>query len=139
MGNDAHGADSPQCEQLVVGLVLVTLCAVTCGKRRRCSREASVWRDDTHRGRDVDAAAEKNMLLTSSDLGGHSLRQGGVLGQLLPEALTHVVINIIGTQQFLKGLQETWCCEDLFCSCSRPNHLRIQEAFPKCTKYVCTV
>lgn len=54
----------------------------------------------------MDAAAENKMLLTSSDLGGHSLCKGRVLGQLLPEALTHVVINIIGTQQLLKGLKE---------------------------------
>lgn len=45
------------------------------------------------------------MLLTSADLGDHSLCQGSVLCQLLSEALTHVVIDIIGTQQLLKGLE----------------------------------
>lgn len=119
----------------MVGLVLVALCVVTCGKQRRF-REVSVWRDDAHQGRDLDAAAEKKTLLTSSDLGGHSLCEGGVLGQLLPEALTHVVINIVGTQQFLKGLQETWYCEDLLCSFSRSKNLRMQEAFPKCPIFV---
>lgn len=44
------------------------------------------------------------MFLTSTDLGDHSLCKGSVLCQLLSKALTHVVINIIGTQQFLKGL-----------------------------------
>lgn len=53
----------------------------------------------------MDTAAGNKMLLTSTDLKGHSLRKGSVLGQLLPEALTHVVINIIGTQQLLKGLK----------------------------------
>lgn len=46
------------------------------------------------------------MFLTSSDLGGHSLCQGSVLSQLLSEALTHVVIDIVGAQQFLKSLSD---------------------------------
>lgn len=50
------------------------------------------------------AREKKEMFLTSSDLGGHSLCQGSVLSQLLSEALTHVVIDIVGAQQFLKGL-----------------------------------
>lgn len=50
------------------------------------------------------------MFLTSTDLGDHSLCQGGVLSQLLSKALTHVVINIIGPQQLLKGL---WVVENL--------------------------
>lgn len=44
------------------------------------------------------------VLLTSTDLGDHSLCEGSVLCQLLSKALTHVIINIIGTQQLFKGL-----------------------------------
>lgn len=62
------------------------------------------------------------MFLTSSDLGGHSLCQGSVLSQLLSEALTHVVIDIIGTQQFLKGLSDvknaqTYCEDQTLLPC----------------------
>lgn len=70
----------------------------------------------------MDAAAENVMLLTSSDLGGHSLCKGSVLGQLLPEALTHVVINIIGPQQLLKGLKEERYCKHLLCFFSKPEN-----------------
>lgn len=45
-------------------------------------------------------------MLTSTDLGDHSLGKGSVLCQLLSEALTHVVINIIGAQKFFKGLYD---------------------------------
>lgn len=45
------------------------------------------------------------MLLTSTNLGDHSLREGAALCQLLSEALTHVVINIIGPQELLKSLK----------------------------------
>lgn len=44
------------------------------------------------------------IFLTSNDLGDRSLCQGRVLCQLLPEALTHVVIYIIRPQQLLEGL-----------------------------------
>lgn len=64
------------------------------------------------------------MLLTSSDLGSHSLCKGSVLGQLLPEALTHVVINVIGTQQLLKGLKEEWYCKHILCFFSKPKNLK---------------
>lgn len=42
--------------------------------------------------------------LTSADLGADSLCQGAALRQLFSEALAHVVVNVIGTQQLLKGL-----------------------------------
>lgn len=42
--------------------------------------------------------------LTSADLGADSLCQGAALCQLFSEALAHVVVNVIGTQQLLKGL-----------------------------------
>lgn len=45
------------------------------------------------------------MFLTSTNLGDHSLCQGSALCQLLPEALTHVVVNIIGPQELLKSLK----------------------------------
>lgn len=45
------------------------------------------------------------MFLTSTNLGDHSLCQGGALCQLLSEALTHVVINIIGPQELLESLK----------------------------------
>lgn len=47
----------------------------------------------------------KETFLTSTNLGDHSLCQGSALCQLLPEALTHVVVNIIGPQEFLKSLK----------------------------------
>lgn len=42
-------------------------------------------------------ALKDKMFLTSTDLGDHSLCQGRVLCQLLSKALTHVVIDVIGT------------------------------------------
>lgn len=45
------------------------------------------------------------MLLTSADLGDNPLCQGDVLCQLLSETLTHVVIDIVGTEQLLEGLR----------------------------------
>lgn len=47
---------------------------------------------------------DENIFLTSTDLGDYSLCQGGVLCQLLSKALAHVVIDIVGPQQLLKGL-----------------------------------
>lgn len=44
------------------------------------------------------------MFLTSTDLGDHSVCQGRALCQLFSKTLAHVVINIIGPQQLLKGL-----------------------------------
>lgn len=45
------------------------------------------------------------MFLTSADLGDNSLCQSDVLCQLLSETLTHVVIDIVGTEQLLEGLR----------------------------------
>lgn len=42
--------------------------------------------------------------LTSADLRADPLCQGATLRQLLSEALAHVVVNVIGSQQLLKGL-----------------------------------
>ena len=42
--------------------------------------------------------------LTSADLGADSLSQSAALGQLLPEALAHVVVDVVGPQQLLEGL-----------------------------------
>lgn len=44
------------------------------------------------------------MSLTSTDLGDNPLCQSDVLRQLLSEALTHVVIDVVGTEQLLEGL-----------------------------------
>lgn len=44
------------------------------------------------------------MVLTAADLGDDPLSQGDVLSQLLPETLTHVVVDVVGTEQLLKGL-----------------------------------
>lgn len=41
--------------------------------------------------------------LTSADLCGDSLSQSAALSQLLPEALAHVEVNVVGPQQLLKG------------------------------------
>lgn len=97
-------------------LVIMTLCMIAYGnktektehRREEMSFEITVWatRIKNCNTRIVllfDGRYGK-MLLTSTDLGDHSLCQRGVLCQLLSEALTHVVINIIGPQQLLKGL-----------------------------------
>lgn len=47
----------------------------------------------------------EEMVLTSTDLGDNSLCQSDILRQLLSEALTHVVIDVVGTEQLLKGLE----------------------------------
>lgn len=46
--------------------------------------------------------------LTSADLGDNPLCQSDVLRQLLPETLTHVVIDVVGTEQLLEGLDGCW-------------------------------
>lgn len=43
--------------------------------------------------------------LTSTDLGDNPLCQSNVLRQLLSETLTHVVIDVVGTEQLLEGLE----------------------------------
>lgn len=48
---------------------------------------------------------DRKRFLTSTDLGNHSMCQGSALCQLFSKALTHVVINIIGSQQLFKGLK----------------------------------
>lgn len=53
------------------------------------------------------------MFLTSTDLGDHSLCQGSALCQLLSKALTHVVIDIIGSQQLLEGLRVVEKCKSI--------------------------
>lgn len=42
--------------------------------------------------------------LTAADLGSDSLGQSSALGQLFPEALAHIVVDVIGPQKLLKGL-----------------------------------
>ena len=42
--------------------------------------------------------------LTSADLGADPLGQSPALSQLLPEALAHVVVDVVGPQQLLEGL-----------------------------------
>lgn len=46
--------------------------------------------------------------LTSTDLGDNPLCQSDVLRQLLPETLTHVVIDVVGAEQLLEGLDGCW-------------------------------
>lgn len=43
--------------------------------------------------------------LTSSNLSDDSLSQSSVLSQLLSKALTHVVIDVIGSQELFKSLK----------------------------------
>ena len=50
------------------------------------------------------------MTLTSADLGGDPLGQGRALGQLLSEALTHVVVDVVGPQQLLEALGWRFTC-----------------------------
>lgn len=84
----------------MVGLVTVTLCIVT------------YWKAETRSGleklvkllKQQTECEQKMMFLTAADLGDDPLCQSDVLGQLLSEALTHVVIDIVGTEQLLKGL-----------------------------------
>lgn len=42
--------------------------------------------------------------LTATDLGADSLGEGDALRELVSEALSHVVIDVIGTQQLFKSL-----------------------------------
>lgn len=42
--------------------------------------------------------------LTPADLCADPLCQGAALSQLLPEALAHVVVDVVGPQQLLEGL-----------------------------------
>lgn len=42
--------------------------------------------------------------LTAADLGADSLGEGDALRELVSEALSHVVINVIGAQELFKGL-----------------------------------
>lgn len=45
------------------------------------------------------------IFLTSTYFGDNSLCQSTALSQLLPKALTHVVIHIVGSQELFKGLE----------------------------------
>lgn len=81
----------------MVGLVTVTLCIVTYWNKARSGLETMV------KLLNQQAECEK-MFLTATDLGDNPLRQSDVLCQLLSETLTHVVIDIVGTEQLLKGL-----------------------------------
>lgn len=72
------------------------------------------------------------MFLTSTDLGDDPLCQSDVLRQLLSETLTHVVIDVVGAEQLLEGLegvgkregkkshtnQKTSECQPTACVCS---------------------
>lgn len=82
----------------MVGLVTVTLCIVTYWNKARSGLETMV------KLLNQQAECEKKMFLTATDLGDNPLRQSDVLCQLLSETLTHVVIDIVGTEQLLKGL-----------------------------------
>lgn len=46
----------------------------------------------------------KSRSLTSADLGADSLCQSAALSQLVPKALAHVVVDVVGPQQLLEGL-----------------------------------
>lgn len=46
----------------------------------------------------------KTRALTSADLCADSLCQSAALSQLVPEALAHVVVDVVGPQQLLEGL-----------------------------------
>lgn len=82
----------------MVGLVTVTLCIVTCWYKTRSglAKMVEMLNQQTE--------CQHNMFLTSIDLGDNPLCQSDVLCQLLSETLTHVVIDIVGTEQLLKGL-----------------------------------
>lgn len=45
-----------------------------------------------------------NVSLTAADLGADSLGEGDALRELVSEALSHIVIDVIGAQQLFKGL-----------------------------------
>lgn len=45
------------------------------------------------------------IVLTSTYLGDNSLCQGAALSQLLSEALTHVVIDVVGPQELFESLE----------------------------------
>lgn len=83
----------------MVGLVTVTLCIVTYWNKTRSGLEKMV----KPLNQQTECEHEK-MFLTSTDLGDNPLCQSDVLCQLLSETLTHVVIDIVGTKQLLKGL-----------------------------------
>ncbi len=91
-------ADSPYCEQLMAWFVIWDFRVVPCNVIKELIALFLLQKNTEI------CILVVHVSLTAADFGADSLSEWDALGELVSEALSHIVINVIWAQQLFKGL-----------------------------------